>query len=205
MLNPFGPNATLGSDQIPRRLSPGHSQGEDLDAPQSHAPLASSSFAPPLSAFSENLPNFALGFGLDIPEADETQEATDQPQVAKHAAGDTNPVDANDSEDEEFDDGELDGRDGSTTAPNSRYHSRHVSRLSGALSLLSVGGLTEDNVPLRSPIPVLDIDDLSFSRRMPCHPSHICAESDPYGSCSDFHPSGPSYRCQVGDYSGQGS
>ena len=135
-------------------------------APRSHAPLASSSFAPPLSAFSENRPNFALGFGLDIPEEEEPQEATDQPQVAKHAAADTNPVDSDDSEDEDFDDAELDGRDGSTTAPNSRYHSRHVSRLSGALSLRSVGGLTEDfndegdNVPLRSPIPVLDVDDL---------------------------------------------
>ena len=109
-----------------RRLSPGHSQGEDLYAPRSHAPLASSSFAPPLSAFSENRPNFALGFGLDISE--EEEEATDQPQVTKHAAADTNPVDSDDDEDEDLDDGELDGRDGSTTAPNSRYHSRHVPR-----------------------------------------------------------------------------
>jgi nucleosome binding factor SPN SPT16 subunit len=46
---------------------------------------------------------------------------------------------------------------------------------------------------------------VSFIRRMTCHPSHVCAESDPYGSCSDFHPSGPSYRSQVGDHSGQGS
>ena len=102
---------------------------------------------PPLSAVGAPAPNnqldFIRGFGLDVPlESEEEHE--------EQASRDTEPF-----EDEDVDrtrDMELDDKsetdetrpimevDDSTTDEDSRLHSRHVSRISVALSLRSVGG-----------------------------------------------------------------
>ncbi|KAJ7232830.1 hypothetical protein B0H12DRAFT_184779 [Mycena haematopus] len=131
--NPFGPNSFLGSDQrsLPdNRGADSESEGEPIHAPQGRVPLSMSSLtAPrPLSRpeSRDSRPDFTRGFGLDITEEeDETEE-----EVEGNA---TNDGDNEDSEEE---------GDGLRTA----RHSRHVSRLSGALSLRSVGGVVGDNI-----------------------------------------------------------
>lgn len=56
---------------------------------------------------------------------------------------------------------ENEDRDGSTTAPQSRVHSRHVSRLSAALSLREVGGLAGALMRIpRSPDGEVEVDNL---------------------------------------------
>ena len=109
------------------------------------------SLAPPaMLARADSRPDFTLGFGLDVPdEAGEEDEETEQeeqamaevleeermlveaPHIAVTGADDTIDM-------------EL-GAEGAevciiTTAAQSRAHPRHVSRLSPALSLRSVGG-----------------------------------------------------------------
>ena len=58
-------------------------------------------------------------------------------------------------------------QDGASTVAQSRIHSRHVSKLSAALSLRSVGGMMEDEeivrdgqLPLQSPGGELEVEDL---------------------------------------------
>jgi hypothetical protein len=170
-LNPFGPNATLGSDQILQRVSPRRSPISPLVSTEN--PLAPQTFAvstlvpPRFSNATENRINFTVGFGLDIPEEEEEPLPEDKDHLARDAELNSQERNAEGSEGEEqeSDADELEELDRSTTAPQSRFHSRHVSRLSTALSLQSVGGLTEefkegDMVPLRSAVPNPDIDDL---------------------------------------------
>lgn len=100
-----------------------------------------------MPARADSRPDFIRGFGLDVPdEADERQEATEldeqvlteeEPMLAEvsHIA----VTGADDTIDMELE--EVDTEVGNiTTAAQSRVHSRHVSRLSAALSLRSVGG-----------------------------------------------------------------
>ncbi|KAJ7356656.1 hypothetical protein DFH08DRAFT_735599 [Mycena albidolilacea] len=137
--NPFGPNALLGSDQrsLPdKRASPDtESEAEPIHAPQGRVPVSMSSLTAPRALSRpesrDSRPDFARGFGLDVTEEeDETEE-----EAEANDSFATN--DDGDNEDSEGEDG-----DGLRTA----RHSRHVSRLSGALSLRSVGGVVGPNL-----------------------------------------------------------
>ncbi|KAJ6498016.1 hypothetical protein C8R47DRAFT_1184244 [Mycena vitilis] len=134
--NPFGPHAFLGSDQrsLPDRDLDTESEREPIHAPQGRVPVsmpaltASNSLSRPESR--DSRPDFARGFGLDVTEEeDETEEEGDG--IDNFGTND------GDNEDSEEEDG-----DGLRTA----RHSRHVSRLSGALSLRSVGGVVGDTL-----------------------------------------------------------
>jgi hypothetical protein len=130
--NPFGPNAVLGSDQILDR--------DSIHAPQGRVPVTIPSLSTPDAgprsrpSSRDSRPDFNRGFGLDIPEEDEEAEANEQPVQES-------PDHANLVEDSE--DIVEDPQDDATTIAQSRFHSRHVSRLSAALSLRSVGGRPE--------------------------------------------------------------
>ncbi|EAU93335.2 hypothetical protein CC1G_08648 [Coprinopsis cinerea okayama7 len=113
-------------------------QGQHYDGP------------PPLSAIpkSDNRPDFIRGFGLEIPEEEEPEEEEND------ASRTIDQDDGNNGDTEEGGHGEGDETQdmdideatsmGERTAPHSRIHSRHgsrhVSHLSAALSLRSVGG-----------------------------------------------------------------
>jgi hypothetical protein len=154
--NPFGPNAVLGSDSIEANFStePFPAPIEGIHAPQGRVPVSVPSLIPPGISRGSSRPDFIRGFGLDIPEEEEPPE--------EEAPADT---DDNAVIDMEGPDGQDSGRD-ATTVALSRLHSRHVSRLSAALSLRSVGGITEgvlsevNLVPIRSPAGSPGIDDL---------------------------------------------
>ncbi|KAG1725572.1 uncharacterized protein EDB91DRAFT_1168041 [Suillus paluster] len=154
--NPFGPSAVLGSDSIETDIpiQPIHAPIEGIHAPQGRVPVSVPSLIPPGISRGSSRPDFTRGFGIDIPEEEEPQE-------------DEVPVGMDDNaaiEVEGLDDLDV-GRD-ATTVALSRLHSRHVSRLSAALSLRSVGGVTEgamsevNMVPIRSPAGNPRIDDL---------------------------------------------
>ncbi|KZT68449.1 hypothetical protein DAEQUDRAFT_671259 [Daedalea quercina L-15889] len=147
--NPFGPGATLGSDQV-QRVSPGPAR-LDIQAPQGRAPANFASLAPPPTlSRPESRPDFMRGFGVEIPEEEEPEEERPAPIEIIEEGVETEVEDAgNDEEDV-------------STVAQSRIHSRHVSKLSAALSLRSVGGIIDDGsstfvdaqrvpVPARSP------------------------------------------------------
>ncbi|KAI0089817.1 hypothetical protein BDY19DRAFT_889029 [Irpex rosettiformis] len=164
--NPFGPSATLGSDQIIPRHSPipairATSESAPLHAPQGRVPTNVIALAPPLPlSRPESKPDFLRGFGLDVTE--EEEEPPEEPPILRNETegeseglGEDDPVqqaDADVSVDmtvDETDEGGQDMDDSSTVA-QSRIHSRHVSKLSAALSLRSVGRM-EDTVILQNP------------------------------------------------------
>ncbi|KIK96867.1 hypothetical protein PAXRUDRAFT_825497 [Paxillus rubicundulus Ve08.2h10] len=161
--NPFGASAILGSDSIEEGAEPyvlALSQG--IHAPQGRVPLSIPALAPPSISRGSSRPDFVRGFGLDIPEEEEPQEKEELPgvDVGPNPGNHGDGVASTDSQSST----ELDGL---TTAAQSTYHSRHVSRLSFALSLRSVGGIHDevmpeevDIVPIRSPVGNPIIDDL---------------------------------------------
>ncbi|KAJ6627022.1 hypothetical protein B0H10DRAFT_2210879 [Mycena sp. CBHHK59/15] len=133
--NPFGPHAFLGSDQrsLPGDLDP-ESDAEPIHAPQGRVPLTMPSLVPPALSLGrpDSRPDFMRGFGLDATEEeDETEEEGE----------DDDRLLANDEGTADGEDSNEDG-DGVRTA----RHSRHVSRLSGALSLRSVGGVVSEGL-----------------------------------------------------------
>jgi hypothetical protein len=154
--NPFGPNAVLGSDSIETNFStePFPAPIEGIHAPQGRVPVSVPSLIPSGISRGSSRPDFVRGFGLDIPEEEEPPEEELPADTDDNAAIDMEGPDGQDS-----------GRD-ATTVALSRLHSRHVSRLSAALSLRSVGGITEGAmsevklVPIRSPAGDSGIDDL---------------------------------------------
>ncbi|KAG1889196.1 hypothetical protein F4604DRAFT_1710706 [Suillus subluteus] len=154
--NPFGPNAVLGSDSIETNFSaePFPAPIEGIHAPQGRVPVSVPSLIPSGISRGSSRPDFVRGFGLDIPEEEEPPEEEVPADTDDNAVIDMDGLDGQDS-----------GRD-ATTVALSRLHSRHVSRLSAALSLRSVGGVTEGAmsevklVPIRSPAGNPGIDDL---------------------------------------------
>jgi hypothetical protein len=108
---------------------------------------------------------------LDIPEEDPAElAASSSPEISQDQGyspvGDANVI-QNHDQGQTDDWEEVGDLDGLTTASQSKYHSRHVSRLSGPLSLPDAGGPTNndpddegDMVPLRSPVYNRYIDDL---------------------------------------------
>ncbi|KAI0668722.1 hypothetical protein C8Q78DRAFT_979228 [Trametes maxima] len=170
--NPFGPNATLGSDQVLPRLSPAPPSAplETIHAPQGRVPANLSSLAPPApQSRPESRPDFMRGFGVEIPEEEEPEEvpiAREEPLDDATATESVADVSMASAEEEETD---LEGdQDGLSTVAQSRIHSRHVSKLSVALSLRSVGGMVDESatimerevVPVRSPTGELEVEDL---------------------------------------------
>ncbi|GJE94258.1 hypothetical protein PsYK624_104270 [Phanerochaete sordida] len=148
--NPFGPAATLGSDQIFHRSSPGmpgiaaSAESATLHAPQGRVPTNVNSLNVPLPpSRPESRPDFMRGFGLDVTA--EEEEPPEEEQLDDGELTDV-PADVTETTDEDI------LGDGMTTAGQSRIHSRHVSKLSAALSLRSVGR-NEEQVILNNPTP----------------------------------------------------
>lgn len=159
--NPFGPSAVLGSDSIETDIptEPIRAPTEGIHAPQGRVPVSVPSFVPLGVSRGSSRPDFIRGFGLDIPEEEEPQEEVLIDMDMNHnAMVEVEGLTRADSADT--------GGDMTTAAALSRLHSRHVSRLSAALSLQSVGGITEgamsevNMIPILSPVGNPGIDDL---------------------------------------------
>ncbi|KIP04050.1 hypothetical protein PHLGIDRAFT_211829 [Phlebiopsis gigantea 11061_1 CR5-6] len=142
--NPFGPAATLGSDQILTRSQPGiptvtaTSENAPLHAPQGIIPTNLHALAPPLPrSRPESRPDFARGFGLDV-----TAEEEEPPEDGTHEEAEDEINDLVGDVTVTPDEDPL--GDGASTVAQSRVHSRHVSKLSAALSLRAVGRIAED-------------------------------------------------------------
>ena len=166
--NPFGPHSILGTESVAESQASDSSfmQADLIHAPQGRIPMAAPAFAPPTLPTNVGHIDFIRGFGLDIPlESEEEEEEEDrghglaipldpeEEEEEEHRAERSDEGDAVDvTQDTEVDerhthDGSVDADDGTTTAPQSRLHSRHVSKLSAALSLRSVGGNFQAEFP----------------------------------------------------------
>ncbi|KAJ3902176.1 hypothetical protein F5879DRAFT_924044 [Lentinula edodes] len=176
--NPFGPNAVLGNDQNTIRGSVSPSLPEvdsasdsNIHAPQGRKPVLMSTLVssdpsalvPPLSAVrTDSRPDFARGFGLDIPEEaeEESEDLEDDelkiPSWAQHrdivdqqkVLSQPEEEEDDNRDDRSLEEGEREEMEsnGLLTAAQSRHHSRHASHLSAALSLRSFGGLVADGL-----------------------------------------------------------
>ncbi|KAF8139758.1 hypothetical protein EV363DRAFT_1497627 [Boletus edulis] len=163
--NPFGPSAVLGSDSIEQDIEhhvPSPSEG--IHAPQGRVPMFITSLAPPSISRGSSRPDFVCGFGLDIPEEEEPQEEVQHPDTD---VDEKSPDNENSLGLARVPSHPATEPEGMTPVAQSRMHSRHVSRLSHALSLHSVGGIHDvdmpeqvDMVPIRSPVGNPTIDDL---------------------------------------------
>lgn len=112
---------------------------DGIHAPQGRVPMMAPPFAPPLSAVGGNKSHidFIRGFGLETPfESEEETEPKDELEIVDDHNNNVQETDLEESYTDEV----VEVEDNSTTAPHSRLHSRHVSRISAALSLRSVGG-----------------------------------------------------------------
>jgi len=165
--NPFGPHSILGTESVAESQASDSSfmQTDAIHAPQGRIPMAAPAFAPPTIPANVGHIDFIRGFGLDIPLESEEEEEEDrgdgldipldpeEEEEEEHRAERSDEGDAGDAtQDTEVDerhthDGSADVDDGTTTAPQSRLHSRHVSKLSAALSLRSVGGNFQAEFP----------------------------------------------------------
>ncbi|KAH6917642.1 hypothetical protein BKA70DRAFT_1368012 [Coprinopsis sp. MPI-PUGE-AT-0042] len=89
----------------------------------------------------DSRPDFIRGFGLEIPEEEEPEEGDNVSVGSDHTDGNAGDTEEDVAGVEEEEDMELEGV---PTASHSRLHSRrtsrHVSRVSAALSLRSIGG-----------------------------------------------------------------
>ncbi|KAG6373108.1 hypothetical protein JVT61DRAFT_6710 [Boletus reticuloceps] len=121
------------------------------------------SLAPPSISRGSSRPDFVCGFGLDIPEEEEPQEEVQHPDTD---VDEMSPDNENSLGLARVPSHPATEPEGMTPVTQSRMHSRHVSRLSHALSLYSVGGIhvdmpeQVDMVPIRSPVGNPTIDDL---------------------------------------------
>ena len=163
--NPFGPQATLGSDQIfSRTLSE--------DCPPSKSPIsAGGPSSRPLSR-----PDFTRGFGLDIPEEEEPPEEAD----ADIEEG------ADQGSDMDLVEGEADVEiEDDSVAMLNRIHSRHVSRLSATLSLRSVGRQPDPLPDARDPVGNLMVDDLDLIEKEADGVAEWTGSEDPRGDSDE--------------------
>ena len=165
--NPFGPQATLGSDQI-------FSRTLNEDCPPSKSPnSAGGPSSRPLSR-----PDFTRGFGLDIPEEEEPPEEAD----ADIEEG------ADQGSDMDFVEGEADVEvetEDDNVAMLNRIHSRHVSRLSATLSLRSVGRQPDSLPDARDPVGNLMVDDLDLIEKETDGVAEWTGSEDPRGDSDE--------------------
>ena len=134
--NPFsGTTDPASESSIDNDLSPGA-----IHAPQGRVPMTAPQFAPPLSAVGGNKTHidFIRGFGLETPM--ESEEETEPEKDEPEKADDRNESIQEGDLEEKYVDEIAEIEDNSTTAPHSRLHSRHTSKISATLSLRSVGG-----------------------------------------------------------------
>jgi ribosomal protein L12E/L44/L45/RPP1/RPP2 len=144
--NPFGPHSILGTESVAESQASDSSlmQADAIHAPQGRIPMTAPTFAPPSLSANAGHIDFIRGFGLDIPLESEEEEEEERRTERSDGDGDAGDV----TQDTElYNDGSADVDDGTTTAPQSRLHSRHVSKLSAALSLRSVGGNFQAQFP----------------------------------------------------------
>ncbi|KAF9014925.1 hypothetical protein BDQ17DRAFT_1340185 [Cyathus striatus] len=139
--NPFGFNDASDAEYQPPVPIPPQ---EAIHAPQGRVPVSLSSLAPPTSASRpDSRPDFIRGFGLDIPEEEEPEEEVFRPLEAENKVN-------NGSGTQDTETGEVSGDEiiemGKVTVPQSRHHSRHVSKLSAAMSQRSVNRLGEEEI-----------------------------------------------------------
>lgn len=131
--DPFGPNVDLEVEPI-AHSGPDTLQ-EGIFAPQGRVPVSVASLVPP-QALSRptSRPDFIRGFGIDIPEEEEPEEVREaepsQENIQEEVILEYAP--------------EIPPNDGTATALQSRFHSRHVSKLSTALSIRSSGALEDE-------------------------------------------------------------
>ena len=165
--NPFGPQATLGSDQVFPRST-------DKDLPPSKLPNpAGGPCSRPLSR-----PDFIRGFGLDIPEEEEPPEEAD----ADNEQGGDQGSDKDLAEVEA--EGGVDTDDEGVAILN-RIHSRHVSRLSAALSLRSVGRQQDPLPDAGSPTVNPIFDDLDPTEKETDGVAEWTGSEDPKGGSDE--------------------
>lgn len=154
--NPLGHSVTIPSDGLrspDRRSDPG-------------APTDQSLAPPAMPARADSRPDFMRGFGLDVPEETEEELELEQEQAEQDEQDDSEGheeervlaeashvalMGSDDTMNMDLDVDEADAEVSSiTTAAQSRIHSRHVSRLSASLSLLTVGGHVSDREEIES-------------------------------------------------------
>ena len=137
--DPFGPNSDAVMIAHP---------DQGIVAPQGRIPVTPSSLVPPQEPSQPaSRPDFIRGFGLDIPE--EEEEIAEE-EANKHVANDSGtPHDPDVSQDIDLD--EVDEHrmeplpiDRTAAASHGAFHSRHVSKLSAALSIQSAGAFEDD-------------------------------------------------------------
>ncbi|KAG6808900.1 hypothetical protein H0H92_002425 [Tricholoma furcatifolium] len=144
--DPFGPNVELEVEPIPHS-GPDAIQG-GLHASQGPVPLSLNSLALPTTSQPTSRPDFIRGFGLDIPE----EEEEDTENIAEEEANKENidqsegqVLDYMPEQAQVFSPESARNADGTATVSQSRFHSRHASKLSAALSTRSAGNLDEDD------------------------------------------------------------
>ena len=133
--NNSGSTAPVSESGVDNESSP----PDAIHAPQGRVSMTAPPFAPPLSAVGGNKTHidFIRGFGLETPlESEEEDEPKDELEKVDDQNNDVQEMDL----EERYTDEVVEVEDDSTTAPHSRLHSRHVSRISAALSFRSVGG-----------------------------------------------------------------
>jgi hypothetical protein len=158
--NPFGPAATLGSDQI---ISPAMSAGSGkalLPAEEREMSSEESQLYAPrgihgrLGAAPSKI-DFMRGFGLGTTE--ETEEELEDDGGSQAGASEFAASEVAAALQEELD--AIPEVDEPPSKPGSRIHSRHVSRISAALSLRSLGrGGKSDSGILEEEDGALDAD-----------------------------------------------
>lgn len=141
--NPFGHNAVLGTESVADSQISESSQ-DAIHAPQARA-LAVPNFAAQAKSAVREITNgqidFTRGFGLDIHLESEEEEGRRIERIEETDEENDGDIDGDITPDMELEESrEEDLDDGTATAPQTRLHSRHVSKLSAALSLRSVGG-----------------------------------------------------------------
>ncbi|KAG6902960.1 hypothetical protein C0995_008533 [Termitomyces sp. Mi166 len=137
MSSPFGPSIKPEVGPIPHS---GPSALQGVHAPQGRVPLTLNSFAPSAASRPTSRPDFARGFGLDIPEEEEEgaenagEEANEEElyEMIEYSSAHHSPRTERNV-------------DETATASQSRFHSRHASKLSAALSVQSASALDVDH------------------------------------------------------------
>ncbi|KAG6919477.1 hypothetical protein DXG01_005736 [Tephrocybe rancida] len=145
--NPFGSNIELEVEPIPHSAPDALHEG--IHAPQGRVPLTLSSLAPPPNASRPtSRPDFIRGFGLDIPEEEEEEAENANEKANQDDAGDDDEGQVIEYAPEQrpsYSPETERNLDGMETASQSRFHSRHVSKLSAALSTRSAGALEDED------------------------------------------------------------